>query len=193
MRNIIFKTIIKNSLCGSIVLIWSHFDKCPQIIRIIIPKPQSSANKETAQLFPDTVESSCSAIDNLCSMIKAYIVGKKIDFSLGLTRLQSCPNFQQKVLRATHTIPARSICSYGDLAALIGNPKAARAVGTALAGNPFPILIPCHRVIRSDLKLGGFGGGLKMKRALLEREGISFDKRGNINSYHLLNKFHKTD
>jgi O-6-methylguanine DNA methyltransferase len=64
-------------------------------------------------------------------------------------------------------------------------PRAARAVGTALARNPFPLIIPCHRVVRSDGMLGGFGGGLKMKKALLEMEGVAFDRSGRVQKAHL--------
>jgi methylated-DNA-[protein]-cysteine S-methyltransferase len=60
------------------------------------------------------------------------------------------------------------------------NPRAARAVGTALATNPFPIVIPCHRVIRSDGTLGGYGGGLEMKRKLLEMEGVAFHDADHV-------------
>jgi methylated-DNA-[protein]-cysteine S-methyltransferase len=59
-------------------------------------------------------------------------------------------------------------------------PGAARAVGTALARNPFPIIIPCHRTVRSNGDLGGFGGGLKMKRELLELEGVQFSTTGRV-------------
>jgi methylated-DNA-[protein]-cysteine S-methyltransferase len=62
----------------------------------------------------------------------------------------------------------------------LGCPRAARAVGTALANNPFPIIIPCHRTIRADGTPGGFGGGIMMKRNLLEMEGVRFDPRGRV-------------
>jgi len=85
----------------------------------------------------------------------------------------SCPTFQQKVLRAVSTIPCGEVRTYKFIAKQIGNPKAARAVGRALANNPFPLIIPCHRVICSDGKLGGYQGGLKMKRSLLKMEEVS--------------------
>jgi len=82
----------------------------------------------------------------------------------GLTALQ------QSVLHATAAIPYGSVCTYGQLAAAIDRPRAGRFVGTALAKNPFPILIPCHRVIRSDGSVGQFGGGPDLKKKLIERE-----------------------
>ena len=65
--------------------------------------------------------------------------------------------------------------SYGEIASAIGNPKAVRAVGGACGANPVPVLVPCHRVLAANKKLGGFGGGLDWKRSLLKREGIKFN------------------
>lgn len=81
--------------------------------------------------------------------------------------------FEAAVLRATATIPAGSVRTYGQIASAIGRPGAARAVGQALAHNPVPIRIPCHRVVRSDGSLGGYSGqgGTAGKQALLEAEG----------------------
>ena len=80
--------------------------------------------------------------------------------------------FQQNVWNACLTIPSGSTLSYSELAALIKNPKAARAVGSALGANPFLILVPCHRVISSDGNLGGYAGGVNLKSSLLEMEGV---------------------
>ena len=106
-------------------------------------------------------------------------------FSLELLRLETCSAFQKAVLLADYAIPHGNVTSYGLLAAHLGKAKASRAVGTALATNPFPILIPCHRVIRSDRTLGGFGGGSQMKRALLEAERVNFNKAGRVANHHL--------
>ena len=70
--------------------------------------------------------------------------------------------------------------TYQRIAGHLGNTQAARAVGTALAHNPFPIIVPCHRAIRSDGTLGGFQGGVEMKRALLGMEGVLADGSGRI-------------
>jgi O-6-methylguanine DNA methyltransferase len=80
--------------------------------------------------------------------------------------------FQQRVLIATADIPRGQVRTYGQIAAAIGAPGAARAVGTALARNPVPLIIPCHRVVRAGGKLGNYGaGGQTMKRRLLDHEG----------------------
>jgi AraC family transcriptional regulator of adaptative response/methylated-DNA-[protein]-cysteine methyltransferase len=79
--------------------------------------------------------------------------------------------FQQKVWKELLKVPAGEVISYAELARRIKNPKAMRAVGSAMGANPVPILVPCHRVIASSGGLGGFGGGLALKRQLLEAEG----------------------
>lgn len=96
---------------------------------------------------------------------------------LDLDRLQP---FQKSILLQEAKIPTGKVLSYSQLAAKAGFPGAARAAGSALANNPFPLAIPCHRTVRSDGSLGGFGGGLEMKRALLEMEGVGFDKNGKV-------------
>jgi methylated-DNA-[protein]-cysteine S-methyltransferase len=81
-------------------------------------------------------------------------------------------DFQRKVLATLRKRvgPGKTI-SYGELAEVVGHPGAARAVGTAMARNPVPIIVPCHRVLASGGGLGGYGGGLEMKKALLRLEG----------------------
>ena len=79
-------------------------------------------------------------------------------------------DFQRKVWTALQTIPEGTVCSYSDVAALIGQPKAVRAVANACGKNPVPVIVPCHRVVRKDGGLGGYGLGLWRKRALLAEE-----------------------
>jgi methylated-DNA-[protein]-cysteine S-methyltransferase len=87
--------------------------------------------------------------------------------------LSSGTAFQRKVWRALTKIPYGQTRSYAWVARAIGAPKALRAVGTACGANPVPLIIPCHRVIASDGSLGGFGGGLRLKRRLLRLEGVT--------------------
>ncbi len=91
---------------------------------------------------------------------------------LGLLALDRCSAFQQRVLRTEYGIPRGRVRTYGRIARHIGVPNGARAVGNALAQNPFPLVIPCHRAVRSNGELGGFRGGLEMKAALLRLEGV---------------------
>ena len=82
--------------------------------------------------------------------------------------------FQRKVWNALRKIARGQTKSYGEIARAIGKPKAVRAVGGACGANPIPVLVPCHRVLAANKKLGGFSGGLNWKRKLLAREGVSF-------------------
>ena len=80
--------------------------------------------------------------------------------------------FQQSVWRELLKIPAGQTKSYGEVATAIKNPKAVRAVGGACGANPIPVLVPCHRILAANKKIGGFSGGLDWKRSLLKREGV---------------------
>ena len=106
--------------------------------------------------------------------IRAYLSGNVKRFTVKLD-LRDVPNFSATVLRATRQIPFGVTRSYGAIAARIGAPQSSRAVGNALGRNPVPILIPCHRVVAAGGKLGGFTGGLAMKRALLSLERHAID------------------
>ena len=86
--------------------------------------------------------------------------------------LSSGTEFQRKVWKALQKIARGRTKSYGEIARAIGNPKAVRAVGGACGANPIPVLVPCHRVLAANGKIGGFSGGLNRKRELLAREGI---------------------
>ena len=105
--------------------------------------------------------------------LRAYFGGELNRFSLSVDLRQATP-FTARVLRETRKIRFGQVTSYGALAARIGSPKASRAVGGALGRNPIPIIIPCHRVIAQDGRLGGFTGGLPTKRILLGLEGFRF-------------------
>ncbi|NQT92913.1 MAG: MGMT family protein [Lentisphaerae bacterium] len=172
------KTIIQSTAFGQVVVLWSMFRGRPTVTRVILSQPGLSAVERASQLSPEADASCCPEIDSACTDIAASLGGRKIRFPLSLAQLHACPPFQQAVLRADHAIPRGKISTYGLVASHLGKPGAARAVGNALANNPFPIIIPCHRVIRSDRTLGGYRGGPPMKRALLESEGIAFDSAG---------------
>jgi methylated-DNA-[protein]-cysteine S-methyltransferase len=100
--------------------------------------------------------------------LRAYFAGEIENFDLALAP-EGTP-FQQKVWDELQRIPYGTTVSYGDLARRIGNPNASRAVGLANGSNPIPIVIPCHRVIGSNGKLTGYGGGLQLKEQLLALE-----------------------
>ena len=107
-----------------------------------------------------------SAIDAL----RQYFSGEKKDLSHPLD-LKGTP-FQTLVWSALREIPPGEVATYGEIASRIGRPRAARAVGRACGGNRAVLFVPCHRVIAAQGKLGGFGGGLELKKALLRHEGF---------------------
>lgn len=108
------------------------------------------------------------AFNEVIAQLEAYFAGKLKDFDVPLAP-EGTP-FQQKVWKNLCDIPFGETISYGELARRIDNPNASRAVGLANGSNPIPIIIPCHRVIGSNGKLTGYGGGLPIKEKLLALE-----------------------
>lgn len=100
--------------------------------------------------------------------LNEYFAGDRQEFELDLA--PDGTTFQVEVLEALRGIPYGETCTYRDIAVAVGRPKAVRAVGNANGRNPLPIVIPCHRVIGSDGSLTGFGGGIEVKRYLLDLE-----------------------
>jgi len=116
----------------------------------------------------------------LQQQITGYFAGENVDFSTDpAVCLDGIRPFGRKVLRACRRIAAGQTTTYGTLAARVGSPAAARAVGSVLAANPIPLIIPCHRVLRSDGGLGGFSapGGTATKQRLLQHERATRDSR----------------
>jgi len=171
---------------GKIGLVWVLGQQGADSVvrRILLPVEGVEMKRLVAALFPGAVNQSDSIIAPISRQIRRSLEGEAVDFSLNALDLNACGAFQQRVLLLEFQIPRGKVSAYGALAGRLGYPRAARAVGTALARNPFPIVIPCHRAIRADGTLGGFGGGLKMKRALLEMEGVGFDRKDRVQESH---------
>ena len=113
---------------------------------------------------------SCTVLDSAADQLRAYFAGDLTAFDLPLEL--DGTEFQRSCWLALATIPYGQTVSYGEQARRLGlGPDAARAVGAANGRNPLPIVLPCHRVIGADGSLTGFGGGLHVKRFLLEHEG----------------------
>lgn len=112
-----------------------------------------------------------SQLDEARREIDLYFEGKLTEFDLPLDwRLSR--DFRRRVLRAIARIPFGQTRSYTEMARSAGNERAVRAAGTACGSNPIPLVVPCHRVLRSGGGLGGYGGGLPMKEGLLRLEGV---------------------
>ncbi len=102
--------------------------------------------------------------------LEAYFRGELDHFDLPVD-LGGLPSFQREVLEAVSRVPYGSVIPYSELARRIRRPRASRAVGNALGRNPVAIVVPCHRVVRRDGSLGGYGGGVEFKERLLALEG----------------------
>ncbi len=171
---------IVQSQFGEVGIVWKVKNKDAMITRIFLPELGKKIKYVIKKVYPDAVFGSVPIINKICKKLENFLKGKPIEFSLNNIDLTQLYDFQKKVLLIERQIPYGCVSTYGRLAKKIGVPRAGRAVGQALARNPFPLVIPCHRTIRSDGSLGGFGGGLKLKRQLLELEGVRFDQRGRV-------------
>jgi len=108
-------------------------------------------------------------LDEALTQLRAYFAGELTDFDLPLSVTGGSP-FERDVWRAIAAIPYAQMRTYGEIAADVGAPDGARAVGVACNRNPLPLVVPCHRVVGAGGKLVGFGGGLPRKRFLLALE-----------------------
>lgn len=110
-------------------------------------------------------------LDPVRRELDEYFAGRRRSFEVAIDwRLTR--GFSRAVLERTTAIPYGETRTYGEMATLAGSPRAFRAAGSALGANPIPIVVPCHRVLRSGGALGGYGGGLEVKRELLRLEGV---------------------
>lgn len=123
-----------------------------------------------ARISPRVLEAPAE-LDDVRRQLELYFAGKLHEFDLPLDwRLTD--GFRKRAQQAIARIPYGRTRSYTEIARSAGNERAVRAAGTACGANPIPIVVPCHRVLRSGGALGGYGGGLPMKEALLELEGV---------------------
>ena len=140
--------------------------------------PESNAARSRAGLMrrfpaaapaPPTPEVQC-AIDAIAALLR----GEKRDLRELALDMEGLPAFNRRVYELARTIPPGSTMTYGEVARRLGSPGMARAVGQALGRNPYPIVVPCHRVLAADGRMGGFSapGGVATKRKMLEIEGV---------------------
>ena len=112
-----------------------------------------------------------SDMQRYCQQLRKYFDGRLTAFDLPLA--PQLTDFQSRVIDQLKDIPFGATRSYGELAKILNQPTAARAVGTACGRNPIPIIIPCHRVVAGNGALTGFAGGIERKRWLLQHEGLA--------------------
>lgn len=165
---------------GKIVLLWTESETEPTLCRILLSNPRCGAERALEKAYPHSRFRRQQEMHALALRIVEFLEGGAVSFAMDRLWLDRCSVFQQEVLRVEHKVPRGRVTSYRRIAEKVGKPDSARAVGRALASNPFPIVVPCHRALRSDGSLGGFQGGLAMKRALLTFEGIAFAPNGKV-------------
>ncbi len=157
---------------GTCGLGWSEMG----IVRSMLPSLSMKIVKETFQKAGFKESSKIPSEYKLeAEKFKCHLRGEIVDYDFSKLSIEDLPKFQQKVLKEAFKIPSGKVLSYGALAEKIGTPKAARAVGTALAKNPLPLIIPCHRILGATGKMHGFSafGGIKTKSRLLKLEGAA--------------------
>jgi methylated-DNA-[protein]-cysteine S-methyltransferase len=149
---------------------------CRTCLPVETPDVARQVLLEGLRTTADRLPYDSNLLPNLQAKISAYFNGQNVDFSIGIAvDLSNLGNFDRTVLDACSKIGFGRTMTYGQLAQTIGYPHAARAVGNALARNPIPLIIPCHRVFRSDGGLGGFSaiGSTALKQRLLDFEQLT--------------------
>lgn len=176
---------IQSDLCN-IGVVWIEKGKNSKIRRIFLCKKSDNVHKRIIRIFPGAKQIQNKKINFILKRIKCCLKGEISNFYLSDLEETLCSKFQWAVSLAARQIPYGRVVTYKGLAKVIGV-NSARAVGSALAKNPFPIIIPCHRVVAFNRKIGGFslsagrqGSGQNLKKALLRLEGIKFDRKGRV-------------
>lgn len=135
--------------------------------RIFLPHSHKKALKKRIQKTGPAKPGHTRAVLNMCKEIQAYFEEDPIKAPWKFLDISGLTPLQRLVLETVSNVPNGEVRSYGQIAAQVGHPRACRFVGTTLARNPFPILIPCHRIVRADGSPGGFYGGTDLKKRML--------------------------
>ena len=166
----IYYTSFKSKSFGDIFLAKSEKGICA----VSIAEIPENFIRYLQQHFDEGINRNDQQLAGIVQQLVEYFEGKRQKFQITIDWSCIPSSFDRKVLQELFYIPFGQLVSYQELARLAGKAKAARAVGNALGRNPMSIIIPCHRVIRKDGSLGGYTGGLEIKRRLLELEGLHF-------------------
>jgi methylated-DNA-[protein]-cysteine S-methyltransferase len=138
------------------------------LLKTTLPKDSKDEAEDELRCRSQAIYSE-EIFKEIIAQINSYFEGKRVDFTARLDISQATV-FEQAVWQATRRVSYGETSSYLKIAGEIRKPLAARAVGQALGRNPIPIIIPCHRILNNNGRLGGFGGGLEMKKYLLDLE-----------------------
>jgi methylated-DNA-[protein]-cysteine S-methyltransferase len=141
------------------------------LVRVSFRQDESSFVAELRRRLTADVVRSRAKLAPVVAQLDRYFSGRCLTFRVPVDLRHVTP-FQRRVLMAACRVPTGRVVSYGEIARRIGHPRASRAVGQALGRNPVPIVIPCHRVIAGNGGLGGYTGGLRIKKKLLAIEGL---------------------
>ncbi len=154
------------------------FQKDPLLVkRILLPHASKSVLKRRIQgTGPATMPARTGEVLDLCRDIQAYFEGKPISPPWKLLDMSRFTSLQRLVLEAVARVPHGAVRTYAQIAAQIGRARACRFVGTTLARNPFPVLIPCHRIVRVDGSPGEFSGRTELKEQMLDLERMSLSR-----------------
>jgi methylated-DNA-[protein]-cysteine S-methyltransferase len=171
-----------DSRLGKFTIVWQEEDEIPKIQRIFLSNLGCTSEDKARVIFQELVSEIHPAISETGRKIQTFLAGDAVNFDLEFLNMEQCTTFQRMVLLAESEVPRGWVTTYARIARNLGIHDGARAVGNALAQNPFPIIIPCHRAIRSDSRLGGFQGGVALKRALLMLEGVEVDAGGRVHN-----------
>ncbi|MHA2428200.1 MAG: methylated-DNA--[protein]-cysteine S-methyltransferase [Candidatus Hermodarchaeia archaeon] len=161
-------------------IVWIEADAQILVQHIFLSSPKLSAGEKVFKKFPRAILGTSTQTSALEEMLQDFLRGNPVDFDFTLLDWNQCTNVQKRVLLAEAGIPRGWVSTYGRIANHLNIRHGARVVGNALARNPFPIIIPCHRAINADGSLGGYQGGIEMKRRLLAQEGVHFTNTGKV-------------
>jgi AraC family transcriptional regulator of adaptative response/methylated-DNA-[protein]-cysteine methyltransferase len=173
MRAVELQLAIEPSSLGLVLVAGGDAGICA----VLLGDDAASLRRDLERRFPRAILREADAAFQLqVSTVVAYVEDRERTLDLPLD-FRGTP-FQRQVWEALRQIPAGATASYRDLAEKVGRPQAVRAVGQAVAANPFAVIVPCHRAIRSDGSLSGYRWGVERKRLLLAREEALSGKRG---------------
>lgn len=165
---------------GTMGIVWWKAEAGPRVRQMFLSRGRKPVGRAVLEEYPNAQRHASPSVVGLGDRIQRFLEGEAVVFDLEMIALEVCGEFQRHILLAEYGIPRGWVSTYGRIARYVGLPGSSRAVGRALATNPFPIIIPCHRAVRADGAIGGYQGGSGMKRALLAMEGVEFTGKGRV-------------